>query len=96
MNNCLFIKHFFKVACTLRQKWQSRNNKNRPNKNNDVITDLGGGGNFPMFLFVPHISATGIDAIDTPAIGTLDTTPRSCLAAENDYLLPRSQWPVSA
>ncbi|MEK9989933.1 MAG: hypothetical protein VW642_09405, partial [Halieaceae bacterium] len=66
------------------------------NKNNDVITDLGGGGNFPMFLFVPHISATGIDAIDTPAIGTLDTTPRSCLAAENDYLLPRSQWPVSA
>jgi hypothetical protein len=91
MNNCLFIKHFFKVACTLRLEWQSRNNKNRPNKNNDVITDLGGGGNFPMFLFVPHISATGIDAI-----GTFDTAPRSCLAAENDYLLPRGQWPVSA
>jgi hypothetical protein len=60
MNNCLFIKHFFKVACTLRQKWQSRNNKNRPNKNNDVITDLGGGGNFPMFLFAPLFYVTAL------------------------------------
>jgi hypothetical protein len=49
-----------------------------------------------MFLFVPHIAATGTDATGTPAIGTLDTAPRAQVAAENDHLLPRSQWPVSA
>ena len=96
MNNCLFSIRFLEVACTLRLFLRSQNNKNRPNKNNDVITDLGGGGNFPMFLFVPHISATGTDAIGTPAIGTLDTAPRAQVAAENDHLLPRSQWPESA
>lgn len=46
---------FSKVARTLLFLAQSRNNKNWPNKNNDVITDLGGGGNFPMFLFALHI-----------------------------------------
>jgi len=50
MNNCLFIIEFLNVACALQLFGQSRNNKKRPNKNNDVITDLGGGGNFPMFL----------------------------------------------
>ena len=92
----MFYIAFSDVACALQPQQQSRNNKNGPNNNNDVITDLGGGGNFPMFLFVPHISATGTDAIGTPAIGTLDTAPRAQVAAENDHLLPRSQWPVSA
>lgn len=55
MNNYLFIKHFLKVAYTLHFLSQSRNKKNRPNKNNDVITDLGGGGNFPMFLYASRI-----------------------------------------
>lgn len=50
MNNCLFIIEFLNVACALQQCVQSQNNKKWPNKNNDVITDLGGGGNFPMFL----------------------------------------------
>ena len=49
MNNYLFIDIFFKVAHNLLHIWESRNNKKWPNKNNDVITDLGGGGNFPMF-----------------------------------------------
>jgi hypothetical protein len=81
MNNCLFIKHFFKVACTLRQKWQSRNNKNRPNKNNDVITDLGGGGNFPMFLFAPPFYVTalrfsrGLPSALTAAPGRITRNP---------------------
>ncbi len=50
MNNCLFIIEFLNVACAVQHLEQSQNNKNWPNNNNDVITDLGGGGNFPMFL----------------------------------------------
>jgi len=68
MNKCLFISVFFKVARTLLFTAQSRNNKNWPNKNNDVITDLGGGGNFPMFLFVvrshPAIAIAGRALLD--------------------------------
>ena len=45
------------MACGLQLSTQSRNNNNRPNKKNDVITDLGGEGNFPMFLSRhPHFS----------------------------------------
>ena len=52
----MFFKTFLKMACGLQLIAQSRNNNNRPNKKNDVITDLGGEGNFPMFLSGPTIS----------------------------------------
>ena len=46
----MFYIAFSDMACALQPQQQSRNNKNRPNNNNDVITDLGGEGDFPMFL----------------------------------------------
>ena len=46
----MFYSVFLNMAYALQPKWQSRNNKNGPNNNNDVITDLGGEGDFPMFL----------------------------------------------
>ena len=46
----MFFNTFLNVACDMQLLQQSRNNNNRPNKKNDVITDLGGEGNFPMFL----------------------------------------------
>ena len=46
----MFFNTFLNMACGLQSLEQSRNNNNRPNKKNDVITDLGGEGNFPMFL----------------------------------------------
>ena len=47
----MFFNIFLNMACGLLLVSKSRNNNNRPNKKNDVITDLGGEGNFPMFLF---------------------------------------------
>ena len=52
----MFFNTFLNMARGLQSLTQSRNNNNRPNKKNDVITDLGGEGNFPMFLFGPPIS----------------------------------------
>ena len=46
----MFFNTFLNMACDMQLSAQSRNNNNRPNKKNDVITDLGGEGNFPMFL----------------------------------------------
>ena len=46
----MFYIAFSDMACALQPKQQSQNNKNGPNNNNDVITDLGGEGDFPMFL----------------------------------------------
>jgi hypothetical protein len=56
MDNRMFFITFPNVAYALQYITQSRNNKNRPNKKNDVITDLGGEGDFPMFLFTSHVS----------------------------------------
>ena len=54
----MFLKVFYEVACALLPVTQSRNNNNWPNKKNDVITDLGGEGDFPMFRYgVPFFSA---------------------------------------
>ena len=50
----MFYRVFLNMAYALQSKWQSRNNKNGPNNNNDVITDLGGEGDFPMFLYGTH------------------------------------------
>ena len=52
----MFFITFPNVAYALQYFNQSRNNNNRPNKKNDVITDLGGEGDFPMFLFTGHLS----------------------------------------
>ena len=53
----MFFNTFLNMACVLQLLTQSQNNNNRPNKKNDVITDLGGEGNFPMFLSGhPHFS----------------------------------------
>ena len=46
----MFFNTFLNMACDMQLLLKSRNNNNRPNKKNDVITDLGGEGNFPMFL----------------------------------------------
>ena len=47
------------MACSLHYLSQSQNNNKRPNKKNDVITDLGGEGDFPMFLYdAPVFSAS--------------------------------------
>ena len=56
MDNRMFFITFPNVAYALQYSMQSRNNNNRPNKKNDVITDLGGEGDFPMFLFTRHFS----------------------------------------
>ena len=56
MDNRMFFITFPNVAYALQYSQQSRNNNNRPNKKNDVITDLGGEGDFPMFLFTGHLS----------------------------------------
>ena len=52
----MFLMVFSYVARALQLFMQSLNNNNWPNKNNDVITDLGGEGNFPMFRFGPTLS----------------------------------------
>ena len=51
----MFFNTFLNMACDMQLLTQSRNNNNRPNKKNDVITDLGGEGNFPMFLSGPPL-----------------------------------------
>ena len=52
----MFSCDFPNLACCLHPPTQSLNNNKRPNKKNDVITDLGGEGDFPMFLFTSHFS----------------------------------------
>ena len=52
----MFLMVVSYVARALQLLTQSLNNNNWPNKNNDVITDLGGEGNFPMFRFGPTLS----------------------------------------
>ena len=45
---------------------QSLNNNNWPNNKNDVITDLGGEGDFPMFRYAilkPAQAASGAQAV---------------------------------
>ena len=68
----MFLKVFYEVACALLSPMQSRNNNNWPNKKNDVITDLGGEGDFPMFRYgVPFFSAPQILSVFARLSGTL-------------------------
>ena len=53
----MFSGDFPNMACCLHIYVQSLNNNKRPNKKNDVITDLGGEGDFPMFRFGPRLLA---------------------------------------
>ena len=67
----MFFNTFSIVACGLLSIQQSRNNNNRPNKKNDVITDLGGEGNFPMFLSGSPISLDFPPAVLDTAFASL-------------------------
>jgi hypothetical protein len=72
LDNAMFFNTFLNMACGLLFLPQSRNNNNRPNKKNDVITDLGGEGNFPMFLSRPTISPDfPLAAVDIALAGSL-------------------------
>ena len=57
MDKLMFSCDFPNLACCLQTLTQSRNNNKRPNKKNDVITDLGGEGDFPMFRFGTRLLA---------------------------------------
>ena len=82
MDNRMFFITFPNVAYALQYFGQSRNNNNRPNKKNDVITDLGGEGDFPMFLCVgpfftaappdspTHLTHHSVKAVHDPRITT--------------------------
>ena len=73
----MFLKVFYEVACALLYLPQSRNNNNWPNKKNDVITDLGGEGDFPMFRYgKPFFSPSCLSSTLAPHSGTsLPTQP---------------------
>ena len=61
----MFFNTFLNMACDMQLLLKSWNNNNRPNKKNDVITDLGGEGNFPMFLSGhPHFSDFRLPCLD--------------------------------
>jgi len=57
ITNCLFFRPLWYVAHALQLSAQSQNKNKWPNNKNDVITDLGGEGDFPMFLFGPRLTA---------------------------------------
>jgi len=68
----MFFNTFLNMACDMQLLTQSRNNNNRPNKKNDVITDLGGEGDFPMFRYgVPFFSAPQLLSVFARLSGTL-------------------------
>ena len=82
LDNAMFYNTFLKMACDMQLLDQSRNNNNRPNKKNDVITDLGGEGNFPMFLFWQSLFS------DFPLV-SLAGTPASAQRCCSEYLVSR-------
>ena len=79
----MFFNTFLNMACGLQLLVQSRNNNNRPNKKNDVITDLGGEGNFPMFLSGHPLFS---DFRQASPLNALAGSPRHCLGH------PFPQW----
>ena len=74
----MFYIAFSNLACALQPQHQSRNNKNGPNNNNDVITDLGGEGDFPMFLSGLQLAPKS--AISSSSIFLVAQLPRDSLA----------------
>ena len=78
----MFFNTFLNMACDLQLLVQSLNNNNGPNKKNDVITDLGGEGNFPMFLSGPPTSFFPLASLDATFAGRQRRIPRT----------PVSQW----
>ena len=78
MDNRMFFITFPNVAYALQYSMQSRNNNNRPNKKNDVITDLGGEGDFPMFRFAwPLFAIRPFTALIRAAMGRYTLTRRT-------------------
>jgi len=86
MNNRMFFITFPNVAYALQYMLQSRNNNNGPNKKNDVITDLGGEGDFPMFLFVHRLSTLS-------HLSHLTHLARLTRLICLSHLRPRTAWP---
>ena len=82
LDNAMFYNTFLKMACDMQLSRESHNNNNRPNKKNDAITDLGGEGNFPMFLFWQSLFP------DFPLASLAGTAPsaRRCCS---EYLVSR-------
>ena len=74
----MFLMAFSYVARALQLTMQSRYNNNWPNKNNDVITDLGGEGDFPMFRFAwPLFAIPSFTALIRAAVGRYTLTRRT-------------------
>ena len=79
----MFFNTFLNMACGLQLLEQSRNNNKWPNKKNDVITDLGGEGNFPMFLSGHSLFS---DFRQVSPLNALAGSPRHCRGH------PSPQW----
>jgi hypothetical protein len=78
MDKLMFSCDFPNLACCLQTLTQSRNNNKRPNKKNDVITDLGGEGDFPMFRFAwPLFAIRSSTALIRAAMGRCTLTKRA-------------------
>jgi hypothetical protein len=78
MDKLMFSCDFPNLACCLQTLTQSRNNNKRPNKKNDVITDLGGEGDFPMFRFAwPLFAIRSSTALIRAAMGRYTLTRRT-------------------
>ena len=74
----MFSCDFSNLACCLQLYGQSRNNNKRPNKKNDVITDLGGEGDFPMFRFAwPFFAIPSHSALIRAAMARCTLTGRT-------------------
>jgi hypothetical protein len=64
----MFFMVFSMLAHYLHPTTQSLNNNNWPNNKNDVITDLGGEGDFPMFRYEATQSIYSPQDSETPPL----------------------------
>ena len=74
----MFLMVFSYVARALQLLTQSLNNNNWPNKNNDVITDLGGEGNFPMFRFGPTLFLPATLSLPLAVVAPIGFSSSAC------------------
>ena len=77
------------MACSLQYVSQSQNNNKRPNKKNDVITDLGGEGDFPMFLYDAPVFSASLKSTSDSASYRIPHRARHSLCHE------RSRYEIS-
>ena len=88
----MFFITFPNVAYALQYSMQSRNNNNRPNKKNDVITDLGGEGDFPMRFAWPLFAIPSFIALIRVAVGRYTLTRRTHQGGRTAFIF----WPTYA